>query len=101
MKGQFMLISSILIGFIVISAASTISEVQSQSFETSSLGNDLEMIEEEAEKVDHSSEKEIQNFQEMVSLLSGYQTSVNHWPTQQCFNVTLNSPDREAVLTCI
>lgn len=101
MKGQFMLISSILIGFIVISAASTISEVQSQSFESSDLSNTVDMIENEAEKVDHSSAREITNYRQMVSMISGYQTRAEHWPSENCFNVTLTSPDREVNLNCI
>lgn len=101
MKGQFMLISSILIGFIVVSAASTISEVQRQSFDSADTSNIVEMVRGEAEKVDHSSEKEIENFQKMVAMISGYRTEVNHWPINNCFNVTLTSPEKEVHLDCI
>lgn len=101
MKGQFMLISSILIGFIVISASSTISQVQSQSFGSSDLSNTVDMIKEEAEKVDHSNAREIMNFRQMVSMVSGYQATAEHWPKENCFNVTLDSPDREVNLNCI
>lgn len=101
MKGQFMLIASILMGFIVISAATTISEVQRTSFESDDLSNTVEMVREEAGKIDHSDEQEIQNFRTMVSMIDGYQTQVVHWDLQSCFNVTLSSPDKTARLECI
>lgn len=101
MKGQFMLISSVLIGFIVISAASTISEVQNQEFESRDISSTVDMIRDDADKVDHSSELEIENFKEMVAMISGYQTDVRHWPLNNCFNVTLSSPDRTVRMECI
>jgi hypothetical protein len=101
MKGQFMLISSILIGFIVISTASTISEVQRQNFESESTSKTLEMIKDEAGKIDHSDRQEIENFRKMVSSLSEYRTQVRHWSAQNCFNVTLSSPDGSFSLNCI
>lgn len=101
MKGQFMLISSILIGFIVISAATTISEVQNQRFDSDDISNTVEMIRSEASKVNHGDRIEIENFQEMVSMISGYRTTVTHWPINSCFNVTLRSPDKKVDLDCI
>jgi hypothetical protein len=101
MKGQFMLISSVLVGFIVISAASTISEVQERSFSSDDTRNTVEMIKSAAEKVDHSETREIENFEEMVSTVSGYQTDTVHWRSESCFNVTLTQPGREIRLNCI
>lgn len=101
MKGQFMLIASILIGFIVISAASTISQVQSTEFKSSDLSNTIQIIKQEAEKVDHGDETEIQNYRAMISMITDYQTQVVHWDLQSCFNVTLESPEGRAELNCI
>lgn len=101
MKGQFMLISSVLIGFIVISAASTISEVQQRNFQSESTSNLVEMIRINAEKVDHSNKKEVENFKQMVSSISKFQTDTTHWRSQSCFNVTLSDTENELRLNCI
>lgn len=101
MKGQFMLISSVLIGFIVISAASTISEVQQRSFDSDDTANMVEMIKQDAQKVDHADEREVENFMQMVASTSGYQTDTQHWQKQSCFNVTLTTSDRYIQLNCI
>ncbi|PSG98888.1 MAG: hypothetical protein BRC29_02045 [Nanohaloarchaea archaeon SW_7_43_1] len=100
MKGQFMLISSIVIGFIVISAASTISEVEERSFESDGARGTVEMIKNSAEKVDHSDTREVQNFIDMVSSITGYQTTTEKLQGQSCFNITLVSSNTEVNLNC-
>jgi len=99
-KGQFMLISSIVIGFIVISAASTISEVQERSFESDDTRDTVEMIKNSAEEVDHSDRREVENFINMVSSITGYQTTTEKLQGQSCFNITLISSKTEVNLNC-
>lgn len=101
MKGQFMLISSIMVGFIVISAASTISDVQERSFTSDDISNTLEMIKKEASDIDHSEREEVRNFINMVSMTPGYEAETVHWEKQSCFNVTLTSSDEQFRLNCI
>jgi hypothetical protein len=100
-KGQFMLISSVLMGFIVISTASSISEVQERSYESDDTGKVVEMVKESAEKVNHFDEREVENFKLMVSSISGYETETTHWSSNGCFNVTLSSSDKQVRLNCI
>jgi nitrate reductase cytochrome c-type subunit len=101
MKGQFILISSVMIGFIVISAASTISEVQERNFESDSTENTVEMLKEEAQKIDHTDDQEVRNYIQMVSSVTEYETETNHWETNSCFNVTLTKTDGQLRLNCI
>lgn len=101
MKGQFMLISSILIGFIVISAATTISEVQRENFQSKDTANTINMLKEEAQKVDDTDQREVENYIKMVSMISEYETSVQHWRANSCFNVTLTSTGQQINLDCI
>ncbi|MFT4892896.1 MAG: hypothetical protein ACI8Z7_000685 [Candidatus Nanohaloarchaea archaeon] len=101
MKGQFMLIASILMGFIVISTASTISEVQERSYGSDDTGKVVEMVKDSAEKVDHSDEREVENFKLLISSVSGYETETVHWDSEGCFNVTLSSSDKQMRLNCI
>lgn len=99
MKGQFMLISSIIAGLIVISVASAISEVQRQEFDNSETAYQLEMVKEEAEKVPIN-KKGHENFQRLVSFLPEA-TSTTYWSSNSCFNVTVVSTDRRLQLDCI
>lgn len=101
MKGQFMLISSVLMGFIVISAATTISNVQQTSFSSEDDSNTVEMIKDSAEQVNHGDSREVENFIKMVSSISSYQTTTKHWRSQSCFNVTLERSDTQLQLNCI
>lgn len=101
MKGQFMLISSVLIGFIVISAAGTISEVQERSFESDGIDNTVEIIKQQAQEVNQADDQEVRNFIRMVSMISEYNTETVHWESNSCFNVTLSSTQRQVKLECI
>ena len=99
MKGQFMLISSIVAGLIVISVTSAISDVQRQEFDNSETAYQLEMVKEEAEKAP-GNQKGRENFQRLVSLLPEA-TSTTYWSRNSCFNVTVVSTDRRLQLDCV
>jgi len=106
MKGQFMLISAIIVGMMIISVSSTISEIQSESFEHDPDSYYLNMIKDEASKVDLSSERERESFKNMVDNLPGYRTETNAWDqgstgSYDCFNVTLKSPRNRLEMRCI
>lgn len=99
MKGQFMLISSIVAGVIVISVASAISEVQRQEFDNSETSYHLEMIKNEAGDVP-SNQKDRENFQKLVGLLPD-STQTSYWGKNDCFNVTVRNTGRRLQLDCI
>ncbi|MFB6209417.1 MAG: hypothetical protein ABEJ56_04770 [Candidatus Nanohaloarchaea archaeon] len=106
MKGQFMLISSILAGVIVISASSTISEVQSRSVSTDEISNTAETVKYEAGRLYNDSdftEQERENFGLMVSMISSYRTDHSYWDkgSESCFNITIRSSNQEVFLKCI
>jgi len=99
MKGQFMLISSIVVGLIVISVASAISEVQRQEFDNSETAYHLEMIKEEAKETP-GNQKGRENFQKLISFVPEA-TRTTYWSRNSCFNVTVISTDRRLDLNCI
>lgn len=99
MKGQFMLISSIVVGLIVISVATTISDVQRQEFSNPETGYHLQMISEEVAEVPDS-QKDRENFRKLVSMLP-QATSTTYSNQNSCFNVTLTSTDQRLRLSCI
>ena len=99
MKGQFMLISSIVVGLIVISVASAISEVQSKEFENPETAYNLEMIKDEAKTVPNN-QKGRENFNKLVSMLPKA-TSSTYWNKKSCFNVTVVSTSQRFQLNCL
>lgn len=101
MKGQFMMISAIIIGLIVLSASSTISSLQSTQYSSDESGYTVRMIIDEASKVDMNSLEDRQNFVEMVDMVEGYRTSTEYSSSERCFNVTLRRTDEVFRLRCI
>jgi|AntRauMinimDraft_3_1070383.scaffolds.fasta_scaffold00110_23 hypothetical protein len=99
MKGQFMLISSIVAGLVVISVASAISDVNRQEYNNPETSYQLEMIKEEASKAPNNN-KGRENFEKLVSFLPGA-TRTNYWGKNACFNVTITSTDERFRLNCI
>jgi hypothetical protein len=99
MKGQFMLISSIVVGLIVISVASAISEVQRQEFDNPETAYHLEMIKNEAENVPNN-QKDRENFKKLVYMLPKA-TRTSYSKSKTCFNVTVISTDQRLRLNCI
>ncbi|MFB6213590.1 MAG: hypothetical protein ABEJ07_03455 [Candidatus Nanohaloarchaea archaeon] len=105
-KGQFLLISAIVIGLMLITTSSTIAEVQSQQFHHDSAIYDVNRIKLEADKIDMSSEKEREKFGQMVSRLAGYSSETRAWDRNSdgdydCFNVTLVQPGDRYQLECV
>lgn len=104
MKGQFMIISSVIAGLLIISTASTVTKIQSREYSTASTGYILNSIQEEAQKMDVTDENERRNFRKMLSMIDRFETSANYWqrPSKpNCINVTLKRPGTELFLNCI
>lgn len=100
-KGQFLVISAIIVSLIVLSVSSTISEVNSREYESDKTAYTLQMIKQEASKVDMSSRKERENFQELLEMIDTYSVRSSYWSANQCFNVTLVQPGEQYQLNCI
>lgn len=92
MKGQFMVVSAILIALILISLGSVISSIQSQEFEPSETEHRLNYITDQGEKIYEDGDAdpvERNNFQEIVNELdytNDVQYGIDH------VNVTLERP---------
>lgn len=101
MKGQFMLISAVVIGIMIIATASTISEIESQSFETDDTVKQIDIIKQEVEKIDIGEPQERYRFRQMVAEIDDYRTETVFWPQENCFNITMVNPDSTLRLDCI
>ncbi len=105
-KGQFLLISAIIIGVLLISASSTIAEIQAQEFTHNPPSYEINMIHQEAEKVDPANREERESFKELVDSIPGYTSRAEAWDGDgdgiyNCFNVTLQKPGAVLRMNCI
>lgn len=101
MKGQFMLISSIVIGLILMSTAATVSDIQSRSPNVDSIAHDINYIESEVQQTDLSDPNERDNLKEMLNSDSDYNTKINYWESQNCLNLTLKDRKNQYKVNCI
>lgn len=92
MKGQFMLLSSIFVGLMLIGTASTVSELSSQRFKPNPEAYHTHMLETEGERVDTTSVRERRYFRGMVNSLESYRAETEYWGAQDCFNISLSNP---------
>ena len=103
-KGQFMVISAVIISLIVMATAAAMTEVQNQRFEPKDEAYYINMIRDEAAQVDQANPKEIRNFNNMVNMIDGYDTGSVYWnrdDSGDCFNVTLQSTSSRISMTCV
>lgn len=103
MKAQFMVISAVIAGLIMITVGSVIANIQSQTFEPEETSYDIRYLSDEAEKITESntpSEQEIQNYRKLV-MQTDFQTEVEYSQDNNCFNVTLTNPRERYDLQCL
>lgn len=104
MKGQFMIISAIVVSLLVISASGTVVNIQSQKFTPDDELYYIKMVQEEASKITEKDRKDVENFNKMVSSMEDYSTQSRYWERSSavdCFNVTLVKPGTELNLNCL
>jgi len=100
-KGQFMIISAIIIGLIIMTLAGSVSNISSQSFESRTAKYDLNMIKKEAERLDLTNSNDRERLERTLSLMNSYTTDVEYWESRNCVNVTLNRVGEQYKLKCI
>lgn len=92
MKGQFMVVSAVIGGLILISVGTVVSDIQTQTFEPEDTQHQLSYIEREADKIYRSGKPntiERENFRSIVNELD-YSNTVSFGTNH--VNVTLRSP---------
>lgn len=92
MKAQFMVVSAVIGGLIMISLGGVISEVESQTFESEDTQHQFSYIEREADQLyegGQPTEVEEENFKDVIDELD-YRTTVSFGTNH--LNVTLESP---------
>nr|EGQ40122.1 MAG: hypothetical protein J07AB56_08500 [Candidatus Nanosalinarum sp. J07AB56] len=101
MKAQFLLISAVVAGGIMIGIFGVVSDAKEEDYSPGPrLAYQIDSIEDEAEKVDTSDPEDRRRFRRAVGRL-GYSSSVDLWVSQNCFNVSLRSESRSATVNCV
>jgi hypothetical protein len=101
MKGQMMLITAVVISLMMMATGSAISELGETDYNYKESGNMIDMIREEASKVDTRFRKDRENFRKMIGFLEAYRTRVEYSETMKCFNVSMNGQSSTLNLACI
>lgn len=98
-----MLISSIVVGILIISTANMVSEANNRQIENSDTPYIMENIKQEAERIDVTDREERENFRRMVDSVEGFQSEATYWEEHNppCFNVTLTGVQESHGLKCI
>lgn len=99
-----MVLSAMIISMIVMSASAAIADVQSQEFDTDQESYYIDLIQEEASKVDQGNDKEVRNFRKLVNSIEAYNGYSEYWSREgqpDCFNVTLRSPGTSLYMDCV
>ncbi|WEL23245.1 hypothetical protein [Candidatus Nanohalovita haloferacivicina] len=103
-KGQFMVISSIIISLILMATSAAITDVQKEKHTPTDRGQYVQMIKNEAKEVDAGNPKDIRNFNKMVNSIDKYTVNSQYWnrdSATDCFNVTMRSSDTDFDLGCV
>jgi hypothetical protein len=96
-----MLLSAVIVSIMVMSAAGVVTSVQNQRYDASSMGYYVNMIEDEADRVDLSNPNERQEFEQILNYINTYDVQSDYWNNRHCYNVTLLSASTEVNLNCI
>jgi len=100
-KAQFLFISAVVAGGIMITVSGTVSDAREERYSPGSrLPNQLDSVRDEARRVDITDAGDRRRFRRAVGRL-GYSSSVDFWASQECFNVSLRSGTRSATLDCV
>jgi hypothetical protein len=103
-RGQFMIISAVIAGLITIALSSSITDIQSQSYEPQQLPEHINQLRDEAERITADgviTQEEMRNFRKMTSYVESYRITTEFNVTGNCVNIRIKDPERTAELPCI
>lgn len=103
MKGQFMLVSAVIVGLTVMTVASVISEIQSQEFEIEDSSSQIIYIQEEGKQLTSSgppTSLDRENYRKLLGY-TDYRSELSYSNAGNCFNITLVSPGERIDINCL
>jgi hypothetical protein len=100
-KGQMMLITSVVVSLILLATGSAIAGLGDREYQYRDEGYMMEMVKDEAQQVDTRFRKNRENFRKMVESIDSYTTTAVYWEREDCFNVTMNGRESDLYMRCI
>lgn len=100
LKGQFMIISAVLASILLMSTATTMSEIRESNYSPSQKDYHMNSIEQLGDKLDLAKKNDRQKFRETLDYINSYSVDTTFWEERRCYNVTLSNPDTETRITC-
>lgn len=105
MKGQFMVVSAVVAGLLVISLSNTITEIQNQEFQITDLPRHINQLRDEARRItedDTITEKEKRNFRKVTGYIESYRVSTDfNESSDPCVRVTIRSTGKLVQTPCM
>ena len=96
-----MIISAVMVSILLMSTATTMSEIKETSFEPTNKDYHLNSIREIGENLDLAKKSDRTKFRQTLDYISTYSTDLTYWEERRCYNVTLSRTDEQTRLTCV
>jgi hypothetical protein len=100
-KGQFMLISAVMVSMLLMSTAATMSDLQQRSYSPMDKGYHVNSLKQAGQELDLAKKSDRKKFGQISEFLNSYSVNLNYWTEKRCYNVTLTSPSTETRLNCL
>lgn len=95
-----MIISAVLVSILLMSTATTMSEIRESNYSPSQKDYHINSIEQLGESLDLAKKNDRQKFRETLDYINSYSIETTFWEERRCYNITLSSPDTETRVTC-
>jgi len=96
-----MLITAIMVSFLLMSTATTMSEIQRNEFSPMDDEYHVNTVDNLAEELDLASKAQRQEFQNAIGGISAYSFDTSFWRERRCYNVTMSDPDTNIQMNCV
>ncbi|MFB6114732.1 MAG: hypothetical protein ABEK04_00430 [Candidatus Nanohalobium sp.] len=96
-----MLVSAIIVSLILMSTATTMSQLKQQSYTPMDQGYDLNMIHNLGQNLDLAKKSNREKFKNALAYQTSYTTQLTYWEPKRCYNITLSNTRSELRLNCV
>lgn len=96
-----MLVSAVIVSMILMTTATTMSEIKERDYNNLDQAYDIKMIHELGEKMDLAKKSDRQKFKNAVDNVPTYSSQMTYDTQNRCYNITLTQTSSELNLNCV
>lgn len=100
MRGQFLVISAVVIGIIMLGVAGLLSEVQQEQTEPSGISYHLEDIRYSVDRLDVEQESDREKLEHIIEQ-NDYGYELDYWEEEECVNITVSTDSGSYSMNCL